>query len=439
MVTGAGQFWPDQTDDQPSGRQYADGAGATGEARGPRAADVTGEFRESMSADTTGVDTPPAEVSPASDAPPKRRAARSWWIEFPVLLCLALVLALIIKSFVIQAFYIPSSSMENTLHIGDKVLVNKLVYHFRPIDRGDVVVFNGNGSWDPMPTQTKPPLMRLWNAITGLFGTAPGVHDYIKRVIGVPGDRVACCDPQGRVTINGVPLSESPYLYPGNEPSRIHFSVTVPPDRLWVMGDHRDVSFDSREHTQDPGAGTIPESRVVGRAFMIIIPASRWRVLPIPATFQQPRLAGSAAGPGDGGVGAADHVALGSRRLAAASPTPAVPLGLGFAAALPLTWVQRRMRRRFAGFLRRRFATSARPRWRGFRTPRVRRLILARLGRRRLLAHRPRGWLPSGPPLRRPQAGRLIPPRAPGSWPRHGGGSGPRVGGHGGSYRGTGL
>ncbi|HEY5987430.1 MAG TPA: signal peptidase I [Streptosporangiaceae bacterium] len=277
-------------------------------------------------------------------------------------------------------------------------------------------------------------LLRLtWNAITGLFGTAPGVHDYIKRVIGVPGDRVACCDQQGRLTINGVPLNEKPYLYPRNEPSRIHFSVTVPPDRLWVMGDHRDVSFDSREHTQDPGDGTIPDSRVVGRAFMIIIPASRWRVLPIPATFQQPRLAGSAAGPG-----VADHVALGSRRLAASS-APEVPLGLGFAAAVPLTWVQRRVRRRFARFLRRRFATSARPRWRGFRRRRARRLILARPGHRRLLAHRPRSWSPSGPPLRRRVAGRLIPPSGPGSWPRHGGGSRPRVGGRGGSYRGMGL
>jgi signal peptidase I len=437
-VTGAGRYWPEQTDDQPSGRQHTDGAGATEEARGPRAADVTGEFRESMSADATGVDGPPSEASPASDSPPpKRPASRSWWIEFPVLLCMALVLALIIKSFVIQAFYIPSSSMENTLDIGDKVLVNKLVYHFRPIGRGDIVVFNGNGSWDPMPTQTEPPQVRLWNAITGLFGTAPGVHDYIKRVIGLPADRVACCDQQGRLTINGVPLNEKPYLYPGNNPSRVHFSVTVPPDRLWVMGDHRDVSFDSREHTQDPGDGTIPASRVVGRAFMIIIPASRWRVLPVPATFQQPRLAGSAAGLGAGAV-TAEGVPAGSAGLAASS-APGVPLGLGFAAAMPLTWFQRRMRRRFGRFLRRRFATSVRPRWRGFRRLRSRRLIVARPGSGRLLAHRRRRGLRSGPPLRRSLARRRTLGRKPGTWPRRGGGSRPRVGGHGGSYRGMGL
>jgi signal peptidase I len=399
---------------------------------------VNGEFRESTSAEASGVNGPPSEASPASDSPPpKRRASRSWWIEFPVLLCLALVLALVIKSFVIQAFYIPSSSMENTLDIGDKVLVNKLVYHFRPIDRGDIVVFNGNGSWDPLPTQTKPALVRLWNAITGLFGTAPGVHDYIKRVIGLPGDHVACCDRQGRVTINGVPLNEKLYLYPGNEPSMVHFSVTVPPDRLWVMGDHRDVSFDSREHTQDPGHGTIPESRVVGRAFMIIIPASRWRVLPIPATFQQPRLAVTAAGPG-AGVGTAAGGLAGSAGLVPSS-APGVPLGLGFAAAMPLTWFQRRMRRRLGRFWRRRFATSVRPRWRGLRRLRSRRPILARLGSGWLLAGRRRRWSRSGPPLRRSQARRRLPRRGAGSWPRRGGGSRPRVGGHRGSYRGMRL
>lgn len=279
--------------------------------------------------------------------PPVRRGkgkSLSWWAELPILLGFALVLALLIKTFIVQAFFIPSSSMENTLDIGDKVLVNKMVYDFRPIHRGDIVVFNGEGSWDPVTPQTAPPLVRLWNSIASLFGTAPGVHDYIKRVIGIPGDHVACCDALGRITVNGVPLNEKSYLYPGNAPSTDHFSVTVPAGRLWVMGDHRSVSYDSRGHAQDPGGGTIPVDRVVGRAFIIVAPVSRWRVLPIPGTFDQRRLAvGPAAAPTAGG---------GPRGLAglvpslSGFPAPAVPLGLGLTGAFPLTWLQRRLRRR---------------------------------------------------------------------------------------------
>jgi signal peptidase I len=219
----------------------------------------------------------------------------SWWVELPILLVFALVLALLIKSFVVQAFFIPSSSMENTLEIGDKVLVNKLVYDFRSIHRGDIVVFNGDGSWDPVPAQPAPLLSRLWNSVSGLFGTAPGVHDYIKRVIGTPGDHVACCNRQGQLTVNGVPLSEKSYLFPGDTPSEQRFSITVPPGRLWVMGDHRSVSWDSRGHMSDPGNGTVPENHVVGRAFVIVAPISRWRILPIPATFQQAQLTEAAA------------------------------------------------------------------------------------------------------------------------------------------------
>ena len=221
-------------------------------------------------------------------------------MELPVLVLFALILALLIKTFVVQAFFIPSSSMEDTLLVGDKVLVNKLVYDFRPIHRGDIVVFNGEGSWDPAPLSTPTPLQRLWGSVTGLFGTAPGVHDYIKRVIGIPGDHVACCDAQGRVTVNGVPLSEKSYLFPGAAPSATHFRVTVPPGDLWVMGDNRAVSYDSRGHEGDPGGGAIPEDKVVGRAFLIVWPLSRWRVLPIPATFQQPRLAAAGLGAGPG-------------------------------------------------------------------------------------------------------------------------------------------
>jgi len=256
---------------------------------------------------------------------------------------------------VVQAFFIPSSSMENTLDIGDKVLVNKMIYDFRPIHRGDIVVFNGEGSWDPVSSQSRPPLVRLWDAISGLFGTAPGVHDYIKRVIGIPGDHVACCDARGRITVNGVPLNEKSYLYPRNDPSTVHFGITVPPGRLWVMGDHRSVSYDSRGHQSDPGNGTIPQDRVVGRAFVIVAPISRWRVLSIPATFQQPRLARSAASAWSAGP-AALPAAFGPM-------APAVPLGLGLTGAIPLTWLQLRLRRRLSRSARR-GRPPPRPGWR---------------------------------------------------------------------------
>src|SRR5215510_10239821 len=319
LSTGDGDKRPGQVDGQHLGGVPGDGAAADTETAGldgqtqplwPRSAGGTfgpGTTQDGppiVTGDTDGNAGPAtgqarprgnAITEPQRGRRRKHRPNMSWWVELPILLAFALVLALLIKSFVVQAFFIPSSSMENTLQIGDKVLVNKMIYDFRSIHRGDIVVFNGEGSWDPVTSQATPPLERLWNAISGLFGTAPGVHDYIKRVIGVPGDHVACCDARGRVTVNGVPLNERSYLFPGDSPSMSTFSVTVPPGRLWVMGDHRSVSFDSRGHQQDPGNGTVPEDRVVGRAFVIVAPISRWKVLSIPATFQQRRLARSAA------------------------------------------------------------------------------------------------------------------------------------------------
>lgn len=260
----------------------------------------------------------------------KKKKPGSFWRELPVLVGAALVLALIIKAFAVQAFYIPSQSMENTLKVGDRVLVNKIVYHTRDIKRGDVVVFNGLDSWDPEVQVSKPknPVSKALRAVGSAFGIVPGEKDYIKRVIGVPGDRVACCDAQQRVTVNGHPLNETGYLYRDprtgvqDKPSDRKFSVTVPPGHLWVMGDHRSVSYDSRGHLGDPGGGSIPESRVIGRAFVVIWPFSRVGTLPIPHTFDQSGLAHWRGAPA------------------------ATPVALGFAGVLPMALVRRRRTRR---------------------------------------------------------------------------------------------
>jgi len=272
----------------------------------------------------------------------KRR--RSFWRELPVLIVVALVLALVIKSFVIQAFFIPSASMENTLEIGDRVLINKVVYHLRPIHRGDIVVFDGTGSWDFDDTPADSNIFsKGLSELEGIVGISHDSSIYIKRVIGLPGDHVVCCNAKGQVTVNGVALSEGSYLYPGNAPSTQTFNITVPPGRLWVMGDHRAVSYDSRGHMGDPGGGTIPESAVLGRAFVIIWPPSRWGFLDIPATFEQPKLNASSAAAGGSAAALTTAMDNGTPIQAAGS---ALPLTLGFVGAIPLTLLQRTARRR---------------------------------------------------------------------------------------------
>ncbi|MGH3282161.1 MAG: signal peptidase I [Trebonia sp.] len=260
-------------------------------------------------------------AGPAQAAsPPAFACRRPFWRGLVVLLLLAAVLTVVIKAFAVEAFRIPSGSMEDTLRVGDRVLVNKLVYRVRGIDRGDVIVFSGQGSWDPPPPRRPPgPVPAALRTVLQRAGMTSGGTDYVKRVIGLPGDRVSCCDARGRITVNGAPLNEQSYLYPGNQPSAQRFSVTVPPGRLWVMGDHRLNSSDSRYHGDDPGDGTIPERAVIGRVFLVVWPPAQFREVPIPATF--------------------------ARRGLAAPPrrglTP-LPMALGLAGMLPLAWACRR-------------------------------------------------------------------------------------------------
>jgi signal peptidase I len=199
-----------------------------------------------------------------------KRRPNTFWRELPILVVVAFVVALLVRVFVLQTFYIPSESMEHTLDINDRVLVNKVVYDFRSPHRGEIVVFKSPDSWRSDPAEI----------------------DFIKRVIATGGDHVLCCDDKHRLVVNGHALNE-PYLFhdadgSADMPSDEPFDVTVPKGRLWVMGDHRSHSGDSREQflrTRDPRAATIPENSVVGRAFVVFWPVSRWKWLTVPSTF----------------------------------------------------------------------------------------------------------------------------------------------------------
>jgi signal peptidase I len=206
--------------------------------------------------------------------------------ESAIVICLALLLSLIVKTWLMQAFYIPSESMENTLLIGDRVIVNKLVPSPINLQRGDVIVFDDPDHWlpAPIPVQRSPIASVLNSALTfvGLLPSDEGNH-LIKRVIGLPGDHVVCCDNNQRLMVNGVPLTE-PYLFPGDAPSLQSFDITVPAGRVWVMGDHRSDSADSRPHDQNSGGakGTVPESLIVGRAVTVVWPINHWAWLANP-------------------------------------------------------------------------------------------------------------------------------------------------------------
>jgi signal peptidase I len=287
-----------------------------------RDAPSSSESASSSTEAATTAESPPPSGS-TTHAKPKRRAT-SFWRELPFLVLIALVLALLIKTFLVQAFYIPSGSMEETLKVGDRVLVNKLIYRIRDVHRGEVVVFRGPESWQDTPEfQANPPsnpIAKFFHDIGSALGVAaPSDKDFIKRVIGVGGDHVVCCDVQGRITVNGHALDEKDYLFPGTKRgSEQSFDVTVPKGRLWVMGDHRTASADSRSHLSDGQSGTIPTDNVIGRAFVRVWPPGDWGTLGVPSTFDQ-----------DG--------------LTAAMTSP---LLLGFAGAVPITVVRRRLRRR---------------------------------------------------------------------------------------------
>lgn len=164
------------------------------------------------------------------------------------------------RTLLVAPFSIPSESMEATLQVGDRILVDRASYRFRDVRRGEVVVFDGTQTFGPVDT-----------------GPSRGAAetDYVKRVIGVGGDRVVCCADDGRLTVNGHLVDERAYLYPGDDASELRFDVEVPRGRLWVMGDHRSDSRDSRAHLGAPGGGTVPVDDVIGRAVAVVWPPPR--------------------------------------------------------------------------------------------------------------------------------------------------------------------
>ena len=276
-----------------------------------------------------------------------RRKEMPLWQELPLLLVVAFCLAVLIRTFLVQAFFIPSGSMENTLLVGDRVLVNKVVYDMRDPLRGEIVVFRGTDNW--APEQPSTPLSQSFGAKLGrtigdLVGVSrPGERDFIKRVIGLPGDKVACCDDKGRITVNGVPIDEpyvqdnSPIDAPANPrqcTSRRFAEVTVPAGEMFVMGDHRAVSQDARCQ------GPVPIDNVIGRAFVIVWPSHRFTGLSVPENWKS--------------YDAAHPVAAGTPgAIPAKNPDPATDvivlpflLSVGLSARSRLTFPARRRRLR---------------------------------------------------------------------------------------------
>ncbi|MFF3329995.1 signal peptidase I [Streptomyces sp. NPDC002888] len=257
---------------------------------------------------------------------PGPKKPRSFWKELPILIGIALVLALLIKTFLVQAFSIPSDSMQNTLQQGDRVLVDKLTPWFgSEPERGEVVVFHDPDQWLAGEPTPDPNALQTFLSWIGLMPSAEE-KDLIKRVVGVGGDTVECKG-TGPLKVNGKALNE-PYVYPGNTPCTMddqggQFKVKVPKGKIWVMGDHRQNSRDSRYNQSDKNHGMVPVDEVVGRAIVKAWPINRWGTLPVPDTFDQ-----------DG---------LNDQSSAAATLTVA-PQGLALAGVVPVAlWRRRRL------------------------------------------------------------------------------------------------
>lgn len=219
----------------------------------------------------------------------KERPRRGWLFflrDILVIILIAILVSFLVKTFVVRSFFIPSSSMENTLLVKDRILVDELTTRWTGYERGDVVVFKDPGGWLPPPTPKppRPPLVESVDWMLTLVGlSASDSEDHlVKRIIGLPGDRVVCCNALGQVSVNGSPIDELPYikLPPGDTiASDVTFDVTVPADGIWVLGDNRDRSQDSRFHQDLPGNGFVPLENIVGRAFLVTWPLDHFGLI----------------------------------------------------------------------------------------------------------------------------------------------------------------
>lgn len=254
-----------------------------------------------MTSDPGGDPSPPGPVirhtaadgsTGSTEGPAAKTKALPVWQETLLLVSMAIILALVIKTFFLQAFYIPSVSMRETLEVDDRILVEKVSGWFGgEVGRGDVVVFDDPAHWLGVDAGQEPdnPVTKTLSAI-GLYPT--GGH-LVKRVIGVGGDTVACS--RGKVEVNGVALDESDYVTVPVVACEGTFEVVVPDNRIWVMGDNREQSEDSRAHLGEPGGGFIPVDDVVGKVFVTVWPVSRWQLFPEPSTFDNPAIDQAAA------------------------------------------------------------------------------------------------------------------------------------------------
>ncbi|MFG2329269.1 signal peptidase I [Streptomyces sp. NPDC048604] len=263
---------------------------------------------------------PPADDGAGRDETgddhPGHKPQRSFWKELPLLIGIALLLALLIKTFLVQAFSIPSESMMDTLKRGDRVLVDKLTPWFgSEPERGEVVVFHDPGGWLEGEPTPDPNALQKFLSFIGLMPSAEE-KDLIKRVIAVGGDTVSCKE-GGKVVLNGKPLDETSYIKPGSTPcgDKPFGPIKVPEGRIWVMGDNRQNSMDSRWHQELPGGGTVSNEDVVGRAVVVAWPVTRWSTLPVPDTFDQPGLNQAlAVAPGAAGLAGAVPLVLWRRK-----------------------------------------------------------------------------------------------------------------------------